>query len=133
MHDIRAIRETPDPYIKGWDAKGLAGAELVAQVASLDTNLRAAQTAVQLAQAERNEASKKIGQAKATKNEAEAARLMAQVETLKTTLDDQADVERETGEALRELLASLPNLPMVDVPSGADEHSNVDVGPAAVG
>ena len=58
MHDIRAIRETPEPYVKGWDAKGLSGSGLVAEITALD-----ARTAWQTAQAERNDASKKIGQA----------------------------------------------------------------------
>jgi seryl-tRNA synthetase len=127
MHDIRALRETPELYQKGWDAKGLSGAELVAQALELDARLRAAQTALQAAQAERNEASKKIGQAKAAKDEAEASRLMAHVETLKATLESEAAVERETAEALRELLAGLPNIPAADVPAGADEAANVEV------
>ena len=127
MHDIRAIRETPEPYVKGWDAKGLSGSELVAQITAVDAKLRAAQTAVQTAQAERNDASKKIGHAKAAKDEAEAARLMAQVEALKLTLETEAAVERDSSQALRELLASLPNLPMAEVPPGADEHDNVEV------
>ena len=46
MHDIRAIRETPEPYVKGWDAKGLSGAALVAEITALDAKLRAAQTAL---------------------------------------------------------------------------------------
>ena len=82
MHDIRAIRETPELYEKAWAAKGSSGT--VAEVLALDAKLRAAQTAGQAAQAERNDASKKIGQAKAQKDEAEATRLMAHVETLKT-------------------------------------------------
>jgi seryl-tRNA synthetase len=127
MHDIRAIRETPDAYIKGWDAKGLSGSELVAQITALDATLRTAQTAVQTAQAERNDASKKIGAAKAAKDEPEAARLMAQVEALKGAMETEAATERDSSQALRELLASLPNLPMADVPAGADEHDNVEV------
>ena len=125
MHDIRAIRETPDLYETVWAAKGSSGA--VAQLLALDTRLRTAQHALQTAQAERNDASKKIGQAKAAKDEAEAARLMAQVETLKSTLESQGDVERETGAELRDLLSRLPNIPMADVPVGADEHDNVEV------
>jgi seryl-tRNA synthetase len=127
MHDIRAIRETPEPYVKGWDVKGLSGSALVAQITALDAKLRAAQTAVQTAQAERNDASKKIGQAKAAKDEAEAARLMAQVEALKLTFEAEAAAERDGAQALRELLASLPNVPMADVPPGADENDNVEV------
>ena len=72
----------------------------VDEALALDERLRAAQTALQVAQAERNDASKKIGQAKAAKDEAQAARLMAQVETLKTTLEEQTTIERDTREAL---------------------------------
>ncbi|MEW5685730.1 MAG: serine--tRNA ligase [Pseudomonadota bacterium] len=125
MHDIRAIRETPELYEKAWAAKGSSGR--VAEILELDAKLRAAQTAGQAAQAERNDASKKIGQAKAQKNEEEAQRLMAQVETLKGLLAEQAEVERAAGEGLRDLLSSLPNIPFPDVPAGADEHDNVEV------
>ena len=75
MHDIRAIREAPEPYIKGWDAKGLPGAELVMEITGHDTLVRKAKSAGEAAQARRNELSKLIGQAKARKDEAEAARL----------------------------------------------------------
>ena len=127
MHDIRAIRETPEPFITGWDAKGLSGSALVAQILDLDGKLRVAQTAWQTAQAERNDASKKIGQAKAAKDEAEAQRLMAQVEALKTKLEAESAAEREAGQALNAVLAGLPNIPATDVPPGADEHANVEV------
>ena len=125
MHDIRAIRETPELYEKHWAAKGMSGR--VAEILDLDAKLRAAQTALQAAQAERNESSKKIGQAKARKDEAEASRLMAHVETLRKTLEDEAEVEREVGELLRQVLAALPNLPAPEAPPGEDEEANVEV------
>ena len=125
MHDIRAIRETPELYEKAWAAKGSPGR--VAEILALDAKLRAAQTVLQTAQAERNDASKKIGQAKAAKDEAEATRLMAHVETLRKTLEDQAAVERDAGAALKTILDSLPNAPAPDVPVGKDEHDNVEV------
>jgi seryl-tRNA synthetase len=125
MHDIRAIRENPEIYEAHWAAKGSSGR--VAEILDLDGRLRATQTALQAAQAERNEASKKIGQAKAKKDEAAATRLMAHVETLKKTLEEEAERERELSELLRQLLAALPNLPAPDVPVGADEHDNVEV------
>jgi seryl-tRNA synthetase len=125
MHDIRAIRETPELYEKAWAVKGSSGK--VAEILALDAKLRAAQTAGQAAQAERNEASKKIGQAKAQKNEAEAQALMAQVEALKAGQAEHAETERVTAEELRGILASLPNIPFPDVPVGADEHDNVEV------
>ncbi|MDZ4374123.1 MAG: hypothetical protein U1C74_22225, partial [Phenylobacterium sp.] len=42
MHDIRAIRETPELYEKAWAAKGSSGR--VAEILELDAKLRAAQT-----------------------------------------------------------------------------------------
>ena len=109
MHDIRAIRDTPELYEKAWAVKGSSGR--VAEILELDAKLRAAQTAGQAAQAERNDASRKIGQAKAQKNEAEAQALMAQVEALKGALAEHAEAERSAGEKLRDILSSLPNLP----------------------
>ncbi|MEH6678102.1 serine--tRNA ligase [Phenylobacterium sp.] len=125
MHDIKAIRDNPDLYEQAWSAKGRSG--VIAEALSLDATLRAAQTALQEAQSRRNDLSKQIGQAKGRKDEAEAARLMAEVETLKGDLETQGQVERETGEALRDLLAGLPNLPAPDVPAGADENDNQEV------
>lgn len=125
MHDIKAIRDNPDLYEQAWSAKGRSG--VVAEALSLDATLRGAQTALQEAQSRRNDLSKQIGQAKGRKDEAEAARLMAEVETLKGDLETQGQVERETGEALRDLLAGLPNLPAPDVPPGADENDNQEV------
>ena len=54
MHDIRALRENPAAYVNGWDARGLSGRELAERIVELDGRLRAAQTAWQAAQAERN-------------------------------------------------------------------------------
>jgi seryl-tRNA synthetase len=127
MHDIRALRESPEPYVKGWDARGLSGAELADRIRGLDGALRAAQTAWQAAQAERNESSKKIGAAKAAKDEAEAARLMAHVEALKGRLETEAAAEKSAAAELNDLLAGLPNVPAADVPAGKDEHDNVEV------
>ena len=125
MHDIKAIRETPDLYEAAWAAKGRSGA--AAEAIGLHDRLRAAQTAVQTAQGRRNEASKSIGQAKAQKDEAKAALLMAEVEGLKTAMAEQGAAEEAAKLALDTLLASLPNIPAPDVPPGEDEHGNVEV------
>ena len=125
MHDIRAIRETPELYEKAWAAKGRSGA--AAQAIELDGKVRAAKTAAETAQAKRNELSKLIGQAKAQKNEAEAQRLLAEVESLKGAGAAQAEAEKAASGELFDLLASLPNLPMADVPAGEDENDNVEL------
>ena len=125
MHDIRAIRETPELYEKAWAAKGRSGA--AAQAIELDGKVRAAKTAAETAQAKRNELSKLIGQAKAQKNEVEAQRLLAEVESLKGAGAAQAEAEKAASAELFDLLASLPNLPMADVPVGEDEADNVEL------
>ncbi|HEX3710908.1 MAG TPA: serine--tRNA ligase, partial [Pseudolabrys sp.] len=78
------------------------------------------------AQARRNAASKEIGQAKAKKDEATAAKLMAEVAELKTTVPAMEAQEKEASAALEKELAQIPNLPADDVPDGKDEHGNVE-------
>jgi len=128
MHDIKAIRETPETFIQGWSARGVEdAAAVVDQLLALDRELRAAQTRGQEALAARNAASKAIGAAMGRKDLAEADRLKAEVETLKDTIAAaEADERRLAGE-LRDRLAGLKNLAADDVPDGADEHGNVEV------
>ncbi len=133
MHDIKALRENADLFIAAWASRGNGSDEAVTEAKknahraiSVDGELRAAQTAFQTAQSRRNEASKLIGQAKAQKDEAKAAELMAEVADLKTTIETAQETERAKTEELRDLLASLPNLPFDDVPLGEDEHGNIE-------
>jgi len=125
MHDIKAIREDPAAYDRAWGSKGLS--PQTPALLEIDARLRAAQTALQEAQGRRNESSKLIGMAKAKKDEAEAQRLMGEVENLKAVIAEQGEAERIAGEQLRDLLSGLPNLPAEDVPPGEDEHGNVEV------
>ena len=125
MHDIRALRDTPDLFEKAWAAKGRSGA--AARALELDQQVRAARTAAEAAQARRNELSRRIGQAKAAKDEAEATRLFAEVEALKAETAGDAEREKSAEADLRDLLASLPNLPAHDVPEGVDESANVEI------
>jgi seryl-tRNA synthetase len=125
MHDIKAIREDPATFDRAWGSRGLP--VQTPALLAIDARLRAAQTALQEAQGRRNEASKLIGAAKGRKDEAEAQRLMAEVEALKGVIAEQGEGERIAAAELKALLSSLPNLPADDVPSGEDEHGNVEV------
>src|SRR3954471_8544894 len=125
MHDIKAIRDNPEAFEAAWSAKGRSGA--AAEAVKLDAQLRAALTALQEAQAKRNESSKLIGQAKARKDEAEAARLMAEVETLKGVMTAAGEEEAIVAAKLKDLLSALPNIPAPEVPQGEDEAGNVEV------
>lgn len=125
MHDIRFIRENPDAFDAGMKRRGLA--PQAADILALDEKRRAVQTALQDAQKQRNDASKLIGKAKGQGDEAEAARLMAEVAALKTQLQDNEAQDRDIGEALTTLLSGLPNIPADDVPAGVTEDDNVEL------
>jgi len=124
MHDIKAIRENPQAYDRGWELRGLSAQ--TPAILELDAKLRAAQTAVQEAASRRNEASKLIGMAKAKKDEDRAAALMAEVEQLKTRMAEGMEVEATIGSELRDMLAKLPNIPADEVPPGEDETANAE-------
>ena len=81
MHDIRFIRDNPDAFDEGLTKRGLV--PLSAALIALDERRRAAVAALQGAQERRNALSKEIGQAKAKKDDARAAELMAEVARLK--------------------------------------------------
>ena len=125
MHDIKAIRDNPEPFEAAWSAKGRSGA--AAEAVALDAQLRASQRTLQEAQAKRNDNSKLIGMAKARKDEAEAARLMAEVETLKGVMAEAGGREGIALQQLTDLLAALPNIPAEGVPAGEDEAGNVEI------
>ena len=125
MHDIRAIRDNPDLYDAAWARRGLD--PQARRIVDFDAKMRAQATAKQEAEAQRNAASKAIGQAKAQKNDAEAERLITQVAALKARIDETSIEEARWQKERDDLLASLPNLPAPDVPDGADEHANIEV------
>jgi seryl-tRNA synthetase len=127
MHDIKAIRDDPERFVRGWSARGVAdSAGVVGRLLQLDAALRATQTGLQDAQARRNDLSKLIGQAKGRKDEDEAQRLMAEVERLKGEIAERYESEGQTGVELKTVLGALPNLAAEDVPVGADEEGNVE-------
>lgn len=125
MHDLKWIREDP----KGFDAalakRGLAPES--ANILKIDEERRALVQELQDAQAKRNAASKEIGKAKASGDEATAEKLMAEVAQAKQTIQSGEDKEREIDARLREALSTLPNAPLDDVPQGEDESDNVEV------
>jgi seryl-tRNA synthetase len=124
MHDIRSIRDNPNAFDEGLTKRGLA--PLSAGLIALDERRRAAIAALQAAQERRNALSKEIGQAKAKKDEARAAELMAEVAHLKDGAPALEAAEREASAALDKALADIPNTPSPDVPVGEDEHENVE-------
>lgn len=122
MHDIRLIRENPEAFDAGLQRRGLS--PMAADLLALDEKRRAVITELQAGQTRRNEASKAIGAAKAAKDETTAQALMAEVAMLKTRMPELEEEERTAETALNDALAAIPNLPLADVPQGADEDDN---------
>jgi seryl-tRNA synthetase len=134
MHDIKAIRDNSDSFVDGLRRRGMADARAIADdLLKKDKGLRDLLVRLQTDQARRNEASKLIGQAKAKKDEAGAAALMAEVAGLKDSIQQGEGEQRTLEKDLRDALSVIPNLPAEDVPDGADESGNVPVSARAFG
>jgi seryl-tRNA synthetase len=125
MHDVKAIRDNPEAFDRAWALRGLP--PQTPAILAADHRLRTAQAAFQTAQAQRNDKSKLIGAAKKAGDEAKASELMGEVEALKGELATQTEEEKAAAEALRGILAAIPNTPAQGVPVGEDEHGNVEV------
>ncbi|RTM09069.1 MAG: serine--tRNA ligase [Bradyrhizobiaceae bacterium] len=123
MHDIKSIRDNPQAFDAGLARRGLK--PLSASLLAIDEKRRAAILASEQAQARRNAASKEIGDAKKAKDEARAAKLMAEVAELKTTMPELEAAAKAADEELTRELSAIPNIPLDEVPDGVDEHGNV--------
>ncbi|MFP4275332.1 MAG: serine--tRNA ligase [Paracoccaceae bacterium] len=125
MHDIRFIRENPGAFDAALSRRGLE--PVSPGILAIDEARRAAITAAETAQAEQNRASKDVGKARAAGDDAEFERLRALVAEKKAEVAAmQAEAKARDAE-LQALLAGLPNLPLDDVPDGADEDDNVEI------
>jgi seryl-tRNA synthetase len=124
MHDIRWIRDNPEAFDRGLARRGLAAE--AARLIAIDERRRATIVKAEQAQARRNAASKEIGEAKKAKDEGRAQALMAEVAELKTSIPALEAEEKAVSAELDGVLAAIPNLPLDDVPDGADEHGNVE-------
>ncbi len=129
MLDIRWIRENPqalDRALKNRGAEPESAKKQVDDLIALDEARRAAIQKLQEMQTRRNAASKEIGQAKAKKDSPRAEALMAEVSALKDQMTAAEAEERTAEKALNDALATIPNVPLDDVPVG-DETKNKEV------
>ncbi len=125
MHDLKALRDNPAHYDASWALRGLSAQ--TPAILEIDSRLRTAMTKRMEAEAVRNSASKAIGAAKAQKNDAEAARLMAEVAEAKAVMEESSQIEAVAQAELDAIIQALPNLPDLGVPEGDDEAGNVVV------
>ena len=126
MFDIKWIRANAEAFDAAMVRRGLGPQS--EKALELDDKRREAIVTLNDMQERRNAASKLIGKAKASGDEAEAQKLMAEVSALKQGLPGAEERERAATAALTGLLETLPNVLHPSVPDGADETDNVERG-----
>jgi seryl-tRNA synthetase len=121
MHDLRAIRDNPEAFDAALKKRGLP--PCADEILMRDKAWRQYETGAQQSQAERNQLSREVGNAK---------RRGEPVDELLRRIGLREDLEAATAantaklrKEIDELLAALPNLPADDVPVGPDETANV--------
>lgn len=122
MFDLKWIRENSEAFDKGLARRGLE--PLSRQILKIDQERRDHLQALQDAQSKRNAASKEIGKAKASGDEAAAQAAIDEVAKIKSFIQSGEEVEREIEGRLKDILSGIPNLPHDDVPEGQDEADN---------
>jgi seryl-tRNA synthetase len=122
--DLKLIRDNPEGFDKALKKRGLE--PLSDTILALDAERRGAITALQDAQARRNQISKEVGKAKGAKDEALAQKLMAEVGALKDAIASGERHEKLISAKLDDILAGTPNMPADDVPVG-DESANKEL------
>ena len=125
MHDIRAIRENPAALDAALARRGASA--MSSEVLKLDEARRAKILAAETAQADQKKAAKEVGAAKARGDEAEFERLRALVAEKKAEVAAMQTEAKDLDQQLTDLLMTLPNTPLEDVPQGADEEDNVEI------
>jgi seryl-tRNA synthetase len=125
MIDIQLLRSDIDAVARRLSTRGYALDS--AAFRSLEDARKRIQTTTEQLQAQRNALSKQVGQAKAKKDEAQAASLMAQAaeagEKLKALEGENESVQAR----LREFVSLIPNIPHESVPLGSASEQNVEV------
>lgn len=120
MLDIKWIRENPALLDKSLISRNVEA--FSDEILNLDKSNRAVLSQIQSIQSRRNEIASQIGIAR--KNKQDTHELETESIKLK---DDMASLEQEHEKfsyELTNLLSSLPNIPLPDVPVGKDESAN---------
>ena len=124
MHDIKWIRDHKEEFDRGLMRRGLP--PHADKLLAIDERRRAAIQKAEAALARRNVASREIGAAKKSNEEAAAQALVAEVARLKAEIPALEAEEKKLSKKLDDALAQIPNLPLEDVPDGKEAADNVE-------
>jgi len=123
MLEIQQLRTDLDNVTRQLAKRGFAFP--VEAFNALEAERKIIQTQTQELQAQRNAASKKIGQAKSKGEDASA--IMAEVANLGDALKQAEEHLERIQQQLQKILLEVPNLPHASVPEGKDETGNVQI------
>ncbi|MGI5849365.1 MAG: serine--tRNA ligase [Christensenellales bacterium] len=123
MLDIKRIRSHPEEVSSGLHKRGVTG--VVEKILALDEKRRSLIVKTETLKARRNDVSKKIPAMKKSGYDTEPLLLeMKQVaDEIKAIDTDLAIIDGE----ITDILLSTPNIPLDDVPSGANEEDNQEI------
>ena len=124
MIDIQLLRNSLDSVAARLKTRGYELDTFGFNV--LENRRKEIQTTTEQLQAQRNALSKQVGQAKAKKDEAQAAALMAQGAALGEKLKQMEADNAQIQEQLRAFVSLMPNVPHESVPVGASSAQNVE-------
>lgn len=124
MLDIRRLRHEPDSVKRALARRGNPDFPgLVDEVLALDEARRSAIGEADDLKARRNEASKKIGELK--RSGGDAGDLIASMRALGDRVSELDEAIRANEARVEEILLSLPNAPLDELPDGGEEANSV--------
>jgi len=127
VNDLGLLRKDPAAARRALSSRHPRWEKELDALLRLDESHRTLLKEVEDLRARRNAASQEIGKAKAAKDEAKAAALMAEVGKLKADMPAKEAALAESEKAIRAAALELPNLPHASVPVGSDETQNPEV------
>lgn len=120
MLDIKWIRENPSLFDTALKNRNFD--PISEKVLNLDAQKREIMAKLQKMQSRRNELASQIGIAK--KNKQDASDLEKESVNIKNEISSLENSEEKLAGELNEILCSIPNIPLDDVPVGKDETAN---------
>ena len=125
MLDLNFVRENLPLVEEKLRQRGMDPAAVLKDFREVDTERRQAITEAETSKAQRNKASEEIAKLKKSGQDASAA--MAQTKDLREKIQTLEKTAADLDARLRDIMASIPNLPHASVPVGRSAADNVEV------
>lgn len=121
MHDIKWIRENPGLFDTALCNRNLS--PKADEILKIDQEKRAVTSKLQQMQSRRNEIASLIASAK--RKQQDTSELEKESSDIKLSISQSEETASKLDAQLNDILSTLPNIPLADVPVGKDETANV--------